>query len=67
MQFDFSVWSLLRGQTEVVALELERPTIYLRQDTARLAEMKLRRGRIGPGGMLDDILDRLRKRKVPPQ
>lgn len=37
-------------------------------DFARLAEMKLRGGRsTSPGGTLGDILDRLRKRKPPPQ
>lgn len=38
-------------------------------DVARLAEMKLRGGRASPGGggTLGDILDRIRKRKPPPQ
>lgn len=38
----------------------------LNLDAARLAEMKLHRGKTEPGGLLGDILDRLRKRKEPP-
>lgn len=34
VQFDISLWSLLRGQPQVLALELDQPTVYLRQDAA---------------------------------
>lgn len=34
VQFDFSLGSLLRGQPELQALELDRPTVYLRQNAA---------------------------------
>ncbi|MFQ5776886.1 MAG: AsmA family protein, partial [Terriglobia bacterium] len=32
VQVDINLWSLLRGQPEVQALELDQPTIHLRQD-----------------------------------
>jgi uncharacterized protein involved in outer membrane biogenesis len=34
VQVELSVWSLLRGSPELVGLELDRPTIYLRQNAA---------------------------------
>lgn len=34
VQVDIDLWSLLRGQPEVRALELDQPTIHLRQDSA---------------------------------
>ena len=60
------------GQGRVVVPFLVRGTFgqpKFELDGARLAEMKLRGGRPGPGGggTLGDILDRIRKRKPPPQ
>lgn len=34
VQFDLSLWSLLRGETQVETLELDRPVVYLRQNAA---------------------------------
>ncbi len=34
VQFDLSLWSLLRGETRVETLELDRPVVYLRQNAA---------------------------------
>ncbi|MDA2914985.1 hypothetical protein MYX77_13720, partial [Acidobacteriia bacterium AH_259_A11_L15] len=31
VQFDFSLWALLQGETRVSALELVQPVVYLRQ------------------------------------
>lgn len=57
------------GQGRVVIPFLVRGTFAqpkIDLDGARLTEMKLRGGRASPGGTLNDILDRLRKRKPPP-
>jgi uncharacterized protein involved in outer membrane biogenesis len=32
VEFDLGLWSLLRGQPEVLGLELDQPTLYLRQN-----------------------------------
>lgn len=36
VEFDLDFWSLLRGQPEVLSLELDQPTIFLRQNSSGL-------------------------------